>query len=186
MLTLTEQLRAGHVNRWQIVQTARPQTLAEHSFHVSALAGELALLAEWDGMENPNQRLNLIFWGLYHDLIEVKTGDLASPFKECLRQAGGAQIIQDAEKIADEEYYDLHTRMKGTEIEVLVKMADLIEAAYFLQDNGLGAHAKEVLRGIHRSIRELANSSVEDFPNLKLYFATQVICERILHERVFL
>lgn len=186
MLTLTEQLRAGHVNRWQIVQTARQQTLAEHSFHVCALAGELALIAEWDGMEDAERRLRLIFWAMYHDLIEVKTGDLASPFKECLRQAGGAQIIQDAEKIADEEYYDLHMQVKGSEIEAVVKMADLIEAAYFLQDNGLGTHAKEVLRGIHRSIRELANASVEDFPNLKLYFATQVVCERILNERVFL
>ncbi len=186
MLTLIEQLRAGHVNRWQIVQTARPQTLAEHSFHVSAIAGELALLSGWEGMEDPDRRLKLIVWGLYHDLIEVKTGDLASPFKECLRQAGGAGIIQDAEKIADEEYFDLHMQMKGTEVEAMVKIADLIEAAYFLQDNGLGTHAKEVLQGIYRSIRELANSTVEDFPNIKLYFATQVVCERILRERVFL
>jgi 5'-deoxynucleotidase YfbR-like HD superfamily hydrolase len=186
MLTLTDQLRAGHVNRWQIVQTARPQTLAEHSYHVCALAGELALLAQWPGLDDPHQRLELIFWAMYHDLIEVKTGDLATPFKECLRQAGGAEIVQEAERIADEEYSEMHARVRGTPIGAIVKIADMIEAAYFLQDNGLGSHAQEVLANIYRSIRELANDSVEDFPDLHLYHAAQLVCERVIRERVFL
>lgn len=185
MLTLTEQLRAGHVNRWQIVQTARQQTLAEHSFQVCCLAGELAVVAEWEGLEDPNQRLKLLFWGMYHDLIEVKTGDLCTPFKACLKRVGGEHIIHEAEREACESYYEMHMEMQDTEIGVLVKMADLIEAAYFLQDNGLGDHAREVLHGILNSIRELANSSAEDFPNLRLYYATQVLCERLLRERVF-
>jgi 5'-deoxynucleotidase len=185
MLTLTEQLRAGHVKRWQIVQTSRTQTLAEHSFHVCILAGELALHGKWPGLQVPQQRLELMHWAMFHDLIEVKTGDLASPFKECLRQAGGESIINDAEKIADPDYHARHMRVKGTPIETIVKLADMIEAAYFLQDNGVGIHAKEVLIRIEQSINQLANASVEMHPELSLYFATQIICERILHVRIF-
>ncbi len=186
MLTLTEQLRAGHVKRWQIVQTAREQTLAEHSFHVCMLAGELALQAKWPGLQDPTQRLELLHWALFHDLIEVKTGDLASPFKDCLRQAGGETVIENAERIADEDYYARHQRVKGTPIETIVKIADMIEAAYFLQDNGRGSHAASVHMGILTSIRGMANESVEKHPELSIYFATQVVCERILRDRVFL
>ena len=186
MLTLTDQLRAGHVKRWQIVQTSREQTLAEHTFHVCVLAGELALHAKWPGLLDPKQQLQLFRWAMFHDLIEVKTGDLASPFKECLREAGGEEIIENAERIADKEYYEHHMSVRGTAVEMIVKIADLIEAAYFLQDNGVGTHAQTVLRRIERSIRDLANASVEQFPELSLYFATQVVCEKILREKVFL
>ena len=51
----------------------------------------------------------------------------------------------------------MHARVRGTPIGAIVKIADMIEAAYFLQDNGLGSHAQEVLANIYRSIRELAN-----------------------------
>lgn len=186
MLTLTDQLRAGHVKRWQIVQTSREQTLAEHTFHVCVLAGELALHAKWPGLNDAREQLRLLRWAMCHDLIEVKTGDLASPFKECLRQAGGEKIVEDAERIADQQYYEHHVSVRGTPIETIVKIADLIEAAYFLQDNGVGTHAQQVLRGIEKSIRELANASVEQFPELSIYFATQIVCEKILREKVFL
>lgn len=186
MLTLTEQLRAGHVKRWQIVQTSREQTLAEHTFHVCVLAGELAIQAKWPGLLDPKQQLELLRWAMYHDLIEVKTGDLASPFKECLREAGGETIIENAERIADKEYYEHHMRVRGTPIEAIVKIADMIEAAYFLQDNGVGTQAQQVLCNIERSIRDLANASVEQFPGLSLYFATQVVCEKVLRRGVFL
>lgn len=119
-------------------------------------------------------------------MIEVKTGDLASPFKECLRQAGGETVIENAERIADEDYYTRHQRVKGTPIETIVKIADMIEAAYFLQDNGRGSHAASVHMGILTSIRDMANESVEKHPELSIYFATQVVCERILRDKVFL
>ena len=80
----------------------------------------------------------------------------------------------------------MHARVRGTPIGAIVKIADMIEAAYFLQDNGLGSHAQEVLANIYRSIRELANDSVEDFPDLHLYHAAQLVCERVIRERVFL
>jgi 5'-deoxynucleotidase YfbR-like HD superfamily hydrolase len=87
MLRTTELMRASHVNRWQIVLTNRPQSLAEHSFNVAMLAQSIAFNCEVDF--STDQLYELMNWALLHDIIEIRTGDLATPFKTKLRQFGG-------------------------------------------------------------------------------------------------
>ena len=129
-LTTAEQLRACHVRRWHIVQTSREQTLAEHSFAVAVIAGTLAAAMHYKGLMHDRLKLALLQHALAHDLIEVRTGDMPTPFKRFLEKAGGAGIVEKAEDLVDSDHSGAMRQVAGTEIETIVKLSDLIEAIY--------------------------------------------------------
>ena len=155
--TLDEMMRTGHVKRWQIVRTAREQTIAEHMYRVWAIT---ALI-----VENLNFPAKLKFtaqsWALVHDVPEVITGDIATPAKEAMRKAVPnddpihnielslsdtyRQIWQDAKR------YSYPGRPSAYEI---VKLADIIEAACFLGCEGIGNHATVVREGTIKRAHE--------------------------------
>jgi 5'-deoxynucleotidase YfbR-like HD superfamily hydrolase len=178
-LTTAEQLRACHVRRWHIVQVAREQTLAEHSFAVAVIAGSLAAAVRWPGLLDRPKQLQLLQWSLSHDLIEVRTGDMPTPFKRCLEQVGGPGIVEKAEDVVDREHMGAYRLIKGTEVEVLVKLADQIEAIYFLQDNGIGAHAKQVLDGLRRILAEMVTDIEREYPKLRMREGVREVCQDI-------
>lgn len=179
-MTLVEQMRAGHVNRWQIVQTARPQTLAEHLYLVSVLAMDLAAKCKWSGLSDPKRRLTLLYWAMSHDIIEVRTGDICTPFKQVLKMAGGDEIVHQAEALVDPNHVAFFKEfVEGTPIEAFVKIADLLEALHFLQDNGLGAHSKEVLENMRRNTLSLMHKYDSMFPDLDLVTAVYDIAQEL-------
>lgn len=178
-LTTAEQLRACHVRRWHIVQVAREQTLAEHSFAVAVIAGSLAAAMRWQGLMHGNLQLQLLQWSLSHDLIEVRTGDMPTPFKRFLEQAGGPGVVEKAEDLVDHEHMGACRAIKGTEVEVIVKLADQIEAIYFLQDNGIGAHALRVLDGLREILSKMVNDIEKDYPHLNAREGVRKVCRDI-------
>lgn len=178
-LTTAEQLRACHVRRWHIVQVAREQTLAEHSFAVAVIAGSLATAMRWTGLLHHGLQLKLLQWSLSHDLIEVRTGDVPTPFKRFLEEAGGAGILEKAEDLVDREHMGAYRQIKGSEIEMLVKLADQIEAIYFLQDNGIGAHAKQVLDGLRQILADMVTSMEKEWPKIGVREGVRRVCQDI-------
>jgi len=178
-LSTYEQLRACHVRRWHIVQTTREQTLAEHSFAVSVLAGSLAAKMRWNGLLHPEKKLMLLQYALAHDLIEVRTGDLPTPFKKYLQIAGGADVIAKANELVDYEQASVDRMVKGTEVEMFVKIADMIEAIFFLQDNGTGMHAETVLIELLGLLAALVDTYSKMYPHFEILSAVRQVCNDI-------
>jgi 5'-deoxynucleotidase len=178
-LTIYEQLRACHVRRWHIVQTTREQTLAEHSFAVAVIAGSLAAAMRWNGLLQDKSKLALLQWSLAHDIIEVRTGDMPTPFKRELEAVGGKGIVEKAEDRVDIETMSAYRQIRGTDIETIVKLADQIEAIFFLQDNGVGAHAKQVLDGLRAHLSEAVNEAERSHPGLSAREAVRRVCNDI-------
>lgn len=178
-LTVYEQLRACHVRRWHIVQTSREQTLAEHSFAVAVIAGSLAAAMRWNGLLQESGKLKLLQWALAHDIIEVRTGDMPTPFKRDLEAVGGKGIVEKAEDRVDADTMAAYRQVRGTEVETIVKLADQIEAIFFLQDNGVGAHAKQVLDGLRAILSDMVNEAERQFPKLSPRESVRRVCNDI-------
>ena len=178
-LTVYEQLRACHVKRWHIVQTSREQTLAEHSFAVAVIAGSLAAAMRWKGLLQDTGKLKLLQWALAHDIIEVRTGDMPTPFKRDLEAVGGKGIVEKAEDRVDADTMAAYRQVRGTDIETIVKLADQIEAIFFLQDNGVGAHAKQVLDGLRAILSDMVNEAERQFPKLSPRESVRRVCNDI-------
>jgi 5'-deoxynucleotidase len=178
-LTTYEQLRACHVRRWHIVQTTREQTLAEHSFAVSVIAGSLAARMRWTGLLHPDKKLMLLQYALAHDLIEVRTGDMPTPFKKYLQMVGGLQILDRANELVDAEQASVDRMVKGTEVEMFVKIADMVEAIFFLQDNGTGMHAENVLAELLYLLATLVDTYSKMYPHFEVVTAVREVCRDI-------
>jgi 5'-deoxynucleotidase len=178
-LTTAEQLRACHVRRWHIVQTSREQTLAEHSFAVAVIAGSLAAAMRYKGLMHHSLQLKLLQHALAHDLIEVRTGDMPTPFKRVLEKAGGVGIVEKAEDLVDSDHSGAMRTVEGTEIETIVKLADMVEAIYFLQDNGVGGHAKSVLDGLRMNLSLAVTDAAKQWPEMQVREGVRKVCNDI-------
>lgn len=178
-LTTYEQLRACHVKRWHIVQTHRTQTLAEHSFAVAVIAGSLAAACQYKGLMHSKLQLQLLQTALSHDLIEVRTGDMPTPFKRELEKVAGPGVVERAEDLVDRDFSGSMRTVAGTEIETLVKLADQIEAIFFLQDNGYGQHAIEVLDGLRRILAQMVDEAEKRWPDLAIRAGVRAVCKEI-------
>lgn len=126
-LNIQDHLRAGDVTRWHIVATARKQSLAEHQFNV-------AMIARAIGEEMHLDIALITEIALFHDMDEVVIGDIPTPTKERLNKYN----IKWPGPKTDTHWPEVH----------VVKCADLIEAMWFLENNGIGRHADQVKTGI--------------------------------------
>lgn len=178
-LTTYEQLRAAHVKRWHIVQTKREQNLAEHSFCVAVLAGSLAAAMRYKGLLHHSLQLHLLQVALAHDLIEVRTGDMPTPFKRMLEKVAGEGVVEKAEDLVNAEHMGKMRAVNVGEIETIVKLADQIEAIYFLQDNGYGQHALEVLDGLRAGLSAMVNEAEQQWPEMAVREGVRKVCRDI-------
>lgn len=130
-----EFLRASHITRWGIVQTAARQNIAEHMYRVWLLVKHWGPLV---GLTADEQFLAEQI-ALMHDLPEIRTGDAPTPHKTAELKTHLAQIEQQI-------YPELRDLEEQASLPVLalVKHCDTAEAVLFLDVNGLGFHAKSV------------------------------------------
>ena len=167
-LTLREKLRSGHVKRWHIVRVNRDQTLAEHSYRVWLVAMDLSKRF-FPGLQPETLQL-INDWALWHDLTEVITGDIVTPTKK-------KHISGNPDMLISDEYDALFKKVDGTIVKVIVKIADLIESAMFLNTEGLGAHAHSVKIGIIDDIDKLLSSSSLKWPELNWKVVYNILSE---------
>jgi 5'-deoxynucleotidase YfbR-like HD superfamily hydrolase len=114
-MNIQDKLRASSVKRWHIVATSRTQSLAEHQWNVAMIVKELVRRHRPESVALRNQ---LVLDALEHDLEEVITGDTPTPEK--IRRGG------------IKENHHLY-----------VKIADVMEALMFIDEYGVGRHAKQ-------------------------------------------
>ena len=145
--------RLSTVPRWTTVPMTRRQNVAEHSFHVAWIALELAnynKAVEYGDLELGD----LLTLALFHDESEAISGDLATPFK---RDWGG-----DAVEDMEQEYgMGKHFKALDPQAYVIIKMADLIEALMWLnEENALG---NKIIEPIQRQIIKNLKKTMTDF-----------------------
>jgi len=160
-LNLYDYLRAAHVKRWHIMNTAGAQNIAEHSFLVTIIAIDLYhQMVGYDPTDGdtPGMRgggdgdmLRLVMGALFHDMCEVRTGDLPTPAKRYIREMLNKGGVPKPMDVFEEMEYDLMPKVPyiGGNISVsighFILMADIIEATHWITDNGIGAHSQIVI-----------------------------------------
>lgn len=158
MMTLYDFLRAGHVKRWHIVNTASTQSIAEHSYLVAIIAMQLhSRLDPLD--ENGPQGTGI--YALFHDSTEIKTGDIPTPAKKLMRSLEYQTSDETVFDRIDAALMPLVPFLPGGEPSNIalacVKMADVIEAAHWIRENGMGRHAEIVSRSCWQKVGDLVH-----------------------------
>lgn len=125
------------LQRWGIVRTLMPQSVAEHTFLVAHYANDIAVFL---GVSTPSH-LRLLQKALWHDARdEIFTGDLPGPNKRGLLDAIGPDAKwrwkAKIEEWANRVFKNLVNREGGAAtdpghevIELILKTADWLEAA---------------------------------------------------------
>ncbi len=124
------------VQRWGIVRTLRPQSVAEHTFLVAHYANDIAVYL---GL-NTGVHLSLLQYALHHDSDEIFTGDMPGPNKRGLLDAIGPEAGQKwkdkLEEWSERTFRNLDARSGGSlmpydvqTVLLVLKTADWLEAA---------------------------------------------------------
>lgn len=161
-LSFRDLARAGHVTRWHSVRVGRPQTLAEHHYLVSMFTNKLAkdILPDITDTE----RLQMVEYAMWHDLPEIICGDLPSPLKRRIEQL--CPDNNPIEKIEEQVAPWLIALKKKIRVKpeqaIIVKLADLIDAILFIEQEGIGGHAKMVATQLRHQFKEKIQSAKTD------------------------
>lgn len=144
-LEFADYMRAANVTRWHIVNTSRKQTLAEHQWLVMVIA--LELYQQRVGIEatdaSCNEALGLLGCAMFHDIPEVTMGDPPGIAKDLFRKHGGPSLFTAIEgELVPHPPYGIGHGSDG--VKRIVKMADTIEAAWWIHEHQIGTHAKMV------------------------------------------
>ena len=72
--------RMKHIKRWGLMRNTQEENIKEHSLDVAVIAHALAVIKNtyFGAQVSPERMLAL---GIYHEVGEVMTGDLATPIK---------------------------------------------------------------------------------------------------------
>ena len=171
MIHIQDIMRAGHIKRWNIVNTTRQQTLAEHMYNVTMIAWQLC--EEMDVKYKDLISAEVLKWSLIHDIPEVVCGDTPTPTKNRMKKAG-----LDMEVIYDE----IDPAYKQTKLDTcglskwIVKVADTIEGYWFIREHGVGNHAKAIADSLYHRVHEM----IDNQPDRKAADVVRSLMNRII------
>lgn len=148
-----ELARASHIKRWHIVNTTVQQNLAEHQYNVATIS--LALRTRIRGGVPP---ADFVLAALFHDAAEIRYGDIPTPGKQFIK------AFVDDRELFDNMDSGILPSIPFSNFgviddldEKIIKLADLIEAAWWIRENGAGAHAKIVAEKCRTAVNDHAH-----------------------------
>jgi hypothetical protein len=174
--SIKDLMKATYVTRWHTVDTVKNQSLAEHQWNVCMMSVHLALSMGLDDQTVSEIRNK----ALIHDMEEVWTGDLPSPYKESLKRTGGSPShhglgIGTPMAIPPSEAEDGPPVRSGMShnmvIDGVVRAADLIDAWQWSQKYVLDEFVKKDCRIRMDNYASLADAD--------LFFAMNKLTEQI-------
>lgn len=123
---------ASIVQRWSIVRTMNPDSVANHSFYVAFYALQIARLVNW-----PGPYADLTFMALMDDVEETFTSDIISPVKRRIVDEGAmhnfvSEQMKERLPLIEAQLEAVADSMWGVSIERIIKVADKVDAAIFL------------------------------------------------------
>lgn len=175
--------RQKYITRWGLMRNTTPESLAEHSAQVAAIAHVLAVIGNrLYGKHYDTGKIVCI--ALYHDAAEVFTGDMPTPvkyFSPEMRSGYGLIEKQAAEKLISklpEELRDEYTSLLSpddAECERIVKIADKL-CAYIKCLTEEASGNREFL-----SAKRATEEALDKFDSPELdYFREKFICSFLL------
>lgn len=172
-LTNYDLLRLGHVKRWHNVNTIRQQTVAEHSYMVTLIA--LILFDRIVGREDVPMMMSVAMCGMFHDAPEVVTGDPPTPAKRFMREfTGDPDLFKKMDGILM-PVVPFQGKPMHDSIAPFVKMADAIEGAHWISENGAGRHAEIVAAAGWRRVEDLVEKLDNEEPTAGWYEAVNEV-----------
>lgn len=123
---------ASVVQRWSIVRTINPDSVANHSFYVCFYALQIARLVDW-----PGPYADLTFAALMHDVEETFTSDIVSPVKRQIIDAGAlsnfvSEQMKERLPLLEAQLSAIYVSEYGLSIERIIKVADKVDAVVHL------------------------------------------------------
>lgn len=167
-------LRLTEVSRWGIVATSRQQSVGEHSYRVTMIAQALYDYV-FTTPHNSNDRQLLTSFAMVHDIMEVLSGDLDAVFKLAVKSRYPDVFADVVDRMAAQRMDanplsatvdGLERSVKGTFIEVLVKIADFLEALIYIDQ--YGTHSRH-MGNVRDTILEHLWGRVEQFKRASYY-----------------
>lgn len=152
-------LGLADVERWGVIKTLRPQSVAEHSFAVAVIAMELAERLG-HGKVDYTDGMHLLWWSLVHDAPETLTSDIDGKFKRDNPEFRAALV--EAEEAAFPWYKITARHVIPAHVRWTVKAADKIESISFIQMWGKGPRANDIF---HELTAILFNEIVPNLAN---------------------
>lgn len=176
-MKLCDLMRLQHTMRWSIVPTTRTQSVAEHSFNVAMIAGRIARHAPICIDAGVLREAALM-----HDAPEAILGDMPTPTKSKMRDAGF-------------EPSTIETMVCGPmaklpiQYNYIIKAADILEGIHFLTNFGAGPRATAVLGQLTRaydtmiiSVRDGMMETMSDDHAGKMALALHLVREEVLSQ----
>ena len=148
-----ELARASHVKRWHIINTTKEQNLAEHQYNVTVIG--LELYKQITGEPPTAVFMSAL---LFHDSSEIRYGDIPTSGKAFIQMYTTDSNLfgaMDSNIMPELLYVDHPHPAPASEYGRLVKLADLIEAAWWIRENGAGAHAASVADKCYRAMVDM-------------------------------
>lgn len=137
-MDIKHRLRLTQVKRYGIFHMNRDQSVAEHSFNVAMIAIELI-----EDLDDDDLYGAVVVYALFHDMDEVLSGDIPSPFKRKLRtECPGVIPVLDGVPVGSDM------------VRNIVKLADLLEAMYYCREFGGSRSAGEVEEDVTFKLEE--------------------------------
>lgn len=169
-LSFFDMARSADVKRWHIINTVRPQTMAEHSFMTALIALELADKLAHEGgstFDSPREQFQFLCAALFHDTPENVYGDIPTPGKVVWKDfLQNQRVFEEIDQIIMPKIPYAGGRL-NVKLEWIIKVADLMEAYHFLCSNAAGPYAKQVRDHLYMRLTKLTGEAANAMPNMQ-------------------
>lgn len=174
-ITLEQKIRATGVTRWHIVRTAVKQSLSDHLYSVAMIAE--SMLAVWSAGRGPDaaqfyhrHRSRIIDKALHHDVLEALTGDCPSPYKKWFKSLTGCDLLDPSHLTCFDTCASKASLFDDNNtLDVIVKLADQIEAYHFIDRYAIDDHGRLVasrLKEVLEKVNEWMPNNGTDWAGL--------------------
>lgn len=150
-LSIRDKLRSRNIDRWHTVDTAKTQSVASHSHNGGIIAEQLLemIFSDIDFSPSIEDRYYVLKYFQVHDLPELITGDLSSPFKSWLFKIHPEVKItwnKVEESLVPELQLISEIFNAKPYLKAVCKAADVLEAYHFIHlSMGLDEQHNEVV-----------------------------------------